>query len=72
MTVADVRLTGVVAAFKNGRGFGFVRTPGRPDLFFHYSDCEPSGDLAVGTTVAYEVDDEGRDGRPRAVRVRPC
>jgi cold shock CspA family protein len=69
-TVPDVRFAGVVTGFQHGRGFGFLKTPGRArDVFFHYSDVLPPGDLHDGDNVVYEVE-EGTDGRLRGVRVR--
>ncbi len=53
------------------RGFGFIKTEGGSDLFFHSNDLEgvEFNSLQTGQEVEYEKG-EGRDGRPAAVKVR--
>ena len=53
------------------RGFGFIRTERREDLFFHRSQLQgvDYNSLREGQQVEFEVA-KGRDGRPQAVRVR--
>ena len=53
------------------RGFGFINTGDEKDLFFHRNDLEgvEFSSLSEGQEVEFEKD-QGRDGRPRAVKVR--
>ena len=64
---------GVIKKYLGERGFGFI-TPdgGEGDVFFHIKQFHaPSGAVpAIGETVEY-VEEIGRDGRLRAVNVRP-
>ena len=54
------------------RGFGFIETGDKKDLFFHMTNLEGVqwDDLREGLKVSYEVGD-GPKG-PRAERVRPA
>ena len=53
------------------RGFGFIKTDDETDIFFHRNDIEgvEFNSLSEGQEVEFEKG-QGRDGRPRAVRVR--
>ncbi len=53
------------------RGFGFIKTEDETDLFFHRNDLEgvEFSSLNEGQEVEFEKA-QGRDGRPRAVKVR--
>ena len=53
------------------RGFGFIRTEQREDLFFHRNELQgvDYSSLREGQEVEFEVG-RARDGRPQAVRVR--
>ena len=53
------------------RGFGFIKTEGETDLFFHRNDLEgvEFNSLSEGQEVEFEKG-EGRDGRPQANKVR--
>ena len=53
------------------RGFGFIKTEDETDIFFHRNDIEgvEFNSLSEGQEVEFEKD-QGRDGRPRAVKVR--
>ncbi len=53
------------------RGFGFIKTEDEADLFFHRNDLEgvEFNSLSEGQEVEFEKG-QGRDGRPRAVKVR--
>lgn len=68
-TGAD-RYTGVVSRFEHGWGFIECEAMNR-NFFVHYSDIEGSGmrSLEAGETVSFELA-PGKDGRPKAVRVR--
>jgi len=48
---ASAFVTGVVVAFHQSRGFGFVSSEGRPNLFFNVSNClEP---VSAGQSVKF-------------------
>ena len=53
------------------RGFGFIQTTERRDLFFHHSELQgvDYNSLREGQQVEFEVG-RGRNGRSQAVRVR--
>ncbi len=53
------------------RGFGFIKTEDETDIFFHRNDIEgvEFNSLSEGQEVEFEKG-QGRDGRPRAVKVR--
>ena len=53
------------------RGYGFIKGEQEEDLFFHRNDVEgvEFNSLSEGQEVEYEQG-KGRDGRPRAVKVR--
>ena len=55
------------------RGYGFIKTEQEEDLFFHRNDVEGMevNSLSEGQEVEFEVG-KGRDGRPRAVKVKPA
>ena len=52
-------------------GYGFIGIEQGEDLYFHRSQLQQVdfNSLAEGLTVEYELG-QGRNGRPRAVRVR--
>ena len=53
------------------RGYGFIKTEKGEDLFFHRNDIEgvEFKSLSEGQEVEFEAG-KGRDGRPKAVKVR--
>jgi CspA family cold shock protein len=53
------------------RGFGFIKTEGEGDFFFHRNELEgvEFNNLNEGQEVEFEKG-QGRDGRPAAVKVR--
>ena len=67
---AGPRYTGVVSRFEHGWGFIECEAMNR-NFFVHYSDIEGSGMrlLEPGEMVSFELA-SGKDGRPKAVRVR--
>ncbi len=71
-TVTDggQRYTGVVSRFEHGWGFIDCEAMNR-NFFVHYSDIEGTGlrSLDAGEVVTFETA-PGKDGRPKAVRVR--
>jgi cold shock CspA family protein len=64
------RYMGVVSRFEHGWGFIECEAMNR-NYFVHYSDIDGTGlrSLDPGDTVSFEIG-PGRDGRPKAVRVR--
>jgi tetratricopeptide (TPR) repeat protein len=48
------RTMGYVKSYNRPRGFGFLSREGSGDLFFHISDVDRPGLVAVGTHVAFE------------------
>jgi CspA family cold shock protein len=64
------RHTGVVSRFEHGWGFIECEAMNR-NFFVHYSDIEGTGmrSLDAGELVSFELA-PGKDGRPKAVRVR--
>ena len=69
--VADGRrYTGVVSRFEHGWGFIECEAMNR-NFFVHFSDIEGTGlrSLDPGDAVSFEIA-PGKDGRPKAVRVR--
>ena len=55
------------------RGFGFIKTEEGTDLFFHRNELQEVDydSLAEGQQVEFEIE-QGRKGRPQAVKVRPA
>ncbi len=53
------------------RGYGFIKADEGEDLFFHRSDVEgvEFNSLKEGQELEFEKG-QGRDGRPRAVKVK--
>jgi CspA family cold shock protein len=64
------RYAGVVSRFEHGWGFIECEAMNR-NYFVHYSDIDGTGlrSLDPGDVVSFEIG-PGRDGRPKAVRVR--
>jgi len=54
------------------RGFGFIKPEQGEDFFFHNNDLigVDFNSLSEGQEVEFE-EGQGRDGRPKAVNVRP-
>ena len=63
------RQIGSVSFFNEGKGFGFIRCAGRPDVFVHYSAINGAGFkvLKEGQAVNFVLS-EGENG-PMAVDV---
>jgi cold shock protein len=53
------------------RGFGFIKTEGGKDLFFHRKECQgvEFSSLKIGQEVTFEIGQD-RKGRTQAVKVR--
>ncbi|GAA0134733.1 hypothetical protein YSY43_15730 [Paenibacillus sp. YSY-4.3] len=63
---------GVVKMFDIGRGFGFLRVKGEPDVYFHSSNVSDSADTMYfmrGDIVSFEPGEDNR-GRPCAKDVK--
>ena len=62
---------GKVMWFNNAKGYGFLGTEGRPDVFCHFSAIQSEGykSLTEGEVVEFDVV-EGEKG-PQADRVIP-
>ena len=63
---------GVIKRIVSDRGFGFISSGGREDVFFHHSSVQDGkfDELQEGQTVDYEVSDDDRKGKgPRASSV---
>jgi len=56
-----------VKHFNEGKGFGFIHYPGG-EVFAHRSDC-PDGPPAEGDIVSFDVVEDPRTGRMKAVNV---
>lgn len=62
--------TGVVKTYVADRGFGFILPDlGGNDVFVHVKDASEEI-LVPGTKVEYELGNDPKSGRERAVRVR--
>lgn len=63
--------TGKVKFFAEDRGFGFiVPSNGGPDVFVHVTDVVNGDDLAVGDTVSFDIGENPRSKRPKAIGVK--
>jgi CspA family cold shock protein len=62
---------GVIRRLIRDRGFGFIKTEGGEDIFFHRSELQgiDYNSLREGQQVEFEVG-KRRDGRPEAIKVR--
>jgi cold shock CspA family protein len=64
---------GRVARLLVGQSYGFIRTPGRSDIYFHRADMSEGrsfNTLRVGDAVTFVLLDDRVSG-PRAVQVVP-
>jgi cold shock CspA family protein len=67
--------TGIIKTVVVDRGFGFIESPGSPDMFFHMRALQD--DLAMdetlrGRRVEFEPGIDPRSGKTRAVAVWPA
>ena len=66
--------TGTIVRMARDRGFGFIRTEGGQEVFFHATGVEgstPFDSLNEGQTVSFEKAQDTRGRGERAVQVRP-
>lgn len=61
-------LTGTVKFFNEQKGFGFIQSPDRDDVFVHVSNIVGGDTLTEGQTVEFETA-AGRKG-PEAINVK--
>jgi cold shock CspA family protein len=64
---------GTVKYFWPDKGYGFIAPDtGRIDVFIHVSELGKAGlsSLVPGQIVTFDVQEDTRTGRPRAVNVR--
>ena len=64
-------IAGTVVWFNPQKGFGFLTTPGRPDVFCHFTAimCDGFKTIHDGDEVEFEIV-TGEKGRPQAANVR--
>ncbi len=64
-------MQGQVKMFNNEKGFGFIATPGRKDVFVHFSAIQGSGfkSLNEGDEVEFDIEDDPRGKGERATNV---
>ena len=63
---------GTVKWFNNQKGYGFISDDnGQGDIFVHFSGINGSGykSLEEGQKVSYDVENDERSGKTRAVNV---
>ena len=64
---------GTVKWFNEQKGYGFISPDGgRQDVFVHIRDVEQAGmgSLAEGQKVSFEVEQDRRSGKDRAVALK--
>ncbi|MFB9995350.1 cold-shock protein [Deinococcus oregonensis] len=62
---------GKVKWFNAEKGFGFIETPGSPDVFAHFSAIQSNGfkKLNEGDEVEFEVEEGQRGKGPQAKNI---
>jgi CspA family cold shock protein len=64
-------LQGKVKFYNEERGFGFLaRDDGGEDVFVHVREVADGQELEKGNVVQFDIGEDGRSGRTRAVNVR--
>ncbi len=50
--------TGKIAWFNNAKGYGFITSEGRPDVFCHFSSIQTEGykSLSEGEAVEFDIE----------------
>jgi cold shock protein len=72
-SVLSMRLAGVVKFFNQAKGYGFVSPEnGSKDVFVHITAVQKAGipELADGTKISFEVQDDDRGRGPQAVELQ--
>ena len=67
--IVPLHMRGVVVKFDAERGFGFIRSEGRSDVFVHLSEVKGDRELSVGQQVDFSLQTTRKGDR--AVDVRP-
>jgi CspA family cold shock protein len=64
--------TGLLTTFKAEKGFGFIKPDdGGNDVLVHVSAAEQAGiQLQQGMRLGFDVETDGKTGKPRAANVR--
>jgi cold shock CspA family protein len=63
--------SGKIKFFDGGRGYGFIVADDGLELFFHITEfAENSDDPSTGDHVSFAIG-KSRDGKPRALNVKP-
>jgi cold shock protein len=66
-------MQGTVKWFNSAKGYGFIgREDGKPDLFVHHTAIDMPGyrTLKEGDRVEFDVEEQGRAGKPQAIFVK--
>ena len=64
---------GTISAVRADRGFGFIKSPNQPDIFFHMSDLGEGLEFDASLQelrVRFDIAESSRG--PRAANVRPA
>lgn len=68
-----MRRTGTVKFFNHAKGYGFVSPEGGgKDVFVHITAVQKSGipELAEGTKISFDIQDDSRGRGPQAVELQ--
>lgn len=66
----DGKISGTVTAWRNDRGFGFIRPhDGGADIFVHVRELHDGNALRTGSDVQFEEGYDEKARKPQAVRV---
>jgi CspA family cold shock protein len=67
---------GKVKSWNDDKGFGFIAADdGSGDIFLHVTaleDADIDDEVLVGLALSYEVGENPRSGRTKAINVRRC
>lgn len=68
-----MRKTGMVKFFNHAKGYGFVSPEGGgKDVFVHITAVQKAGipELAEGTKISFDIQDDSRGRGPQAVELQ--
>jgi CspA family cold shock protein len=61
---------GKIKMFNEDKGFGFIKPDdGGNDIFFHVTALREGDDVTVGKAVAFEMGNDPKSGKPKAVSI---